>query len=111
MKCHDFAEATGEVGDVFLIHPYLLHASSKNALRTPRLITNPAVSLNEPLVLDRPGAADYSLVERAILRGLNTDRLTFSPGAPRERITPEREIRQRKMLEEEKARLAAPTAS
>jgi hypothetical protein len=104
-ECADFAEATGEAGDVYLIHPYVLHASSRNALRLPRLITNPAVHLNEPMNFDRPDG-DYSLIEEAVLRGLGVERLPFAPTAPRERVVPEREIRQRKMLEEEKARLA-----
>ncbi|MGC4047498.1 MAG: hypothetical protein QM758_27190 [Armatimonas sp.] len=36
-QCSNFEEATGEAGDVFLLHPYLLHASSLNPLRLPRL--------------------------------------------------------------------------
>jgi hypothetical protein len=105
-KCSEFIEATGEVGDVYLLHPYILHASSRNALRRPRLITNPAVSLKAPMNLSRADG-DYSLVEQAILRGLGVDHLNFSPTAPRERITPQREIIQKKMREEEQARLAA----
>lgn len=105
-QCSDFAEATGEAGDVYLIHPFVLHASSRNALRLPRLITNPAVHLSEPMNLDRP-EGNYSPVEEAILRGLGVERLPFVPTAPRERVIPEREIRQRRMLEEERVRLAA----
>jgi hypothetical protein len=104
-ECGDFFEATGEAGDVYLLHPYILHASSRNALRKPRLITNPSVLLREPMRFDRPDG-DYSLVERAILDSLGVERLPYEPTAPRERITPEREIIQRKMLEEERARLA-----
>jgi hypothetical protein len=108
-ECSEFIEATGEVGDVYLLHPYILHASSRNALRLPRLITNPAVSLKEPMNFNRPDG-DYSLVEQAILRGLGVERLDFAPTVPRERIIPQREIIQKKMLEDEKARLAG-TAS
>lgn len=103
-ECSDFIEATGEAGDVYLLHPFVLHASSRNAMRLPRLITNPAVALQEPMNFDRADG-NYSLVEQAILDGLGVDRLPFAPTAPRERIVPERELRQRKMLEEEKARL------
>lgn len=103
-QCSHFAEATGKVGDVYLIHPYLLHASSRNALRLPRLITNPAVSLTEPMCFDRPDG-NYSLIEQAILDGLGRDRLAFAPTAPRERVTPERVRVQQKMLEDERARL------
>lgn len=108
-QCSDFVEATGRIGDVVLLHPYVLHASSKNALRLPRLITNPAVSLNEPMRLDRPDG-NYSLVEQAILRGLGVDRFAFAPASERELITPERVLRQRRMLDEGKARLAALAA-
>ncbi|GAB4453766.1 MAG: hypothetical protein OHK0029_07190 [Armatimonadaceae bacterium] len=104
-ECSDFIEATGKAGDVYLLHPYILHASSKNALRLPRLITNPAVALNEPMNFDRPDG-DYSLVEQAILNGLGVDRLPFAISGERQRVTPERVRRQQQMLEDEKARLA-----
>jgi hypothetical protein len=107
-QCSQFLEATGEAGDVYLMHPYLLHASSKNALRLPRLITNPPVHLKEPLRFNRPDG-DYSLVEAAVLRSLGVERYDFVPTAPRERIIPERERIQAKMREEEKARLEAST--
>jgi hypothetical protein len=103
-ECSDFFEATGTAGDVYLLHPFVLHASSQNALRLPRLITNPAVSLKEPMNFNRPDG-NYSLVEQAILEGLGVDRLPFSPANPRERIVPQREIIQQKMREEEKERL------
>jgi len=110
-ECSHFAEATGEAGDVYLIHPYLLHASSRNALRLPRLITNPAVLLAEPMRFDREDPGGFSLVEMAVLEGLGVERLEFRPTAERERVTPERELRQKRMLEEEKARLAAVAAA
>lgn len=106
-QCRDFIEVTGEVGDVVLIHPYVLHATSQNPSGVPRFITNPAVSLNAPMDFNRPDPADFSLVERAILDGLGVERLDFQPTSPRELITPERVLRQKRMLEEEKARLAA----
>jgi hypothetical protein len=105
-ECTEFLEATGEAGDVYLIHPYVLHASSLNALRLPRLITNPPVHLKEPMNFDRPDG-DYSLVEEAILRGLGVERLPFVPTAERERVVPKRVQMQQQMLEAEKARLAA----
>ena len=85
-QCHDFIEVTGEAGDVALLHPFALHAVSQNVLRRPRMITNPPVHLAEPMRFDRPDG-DYSLVERAILRGLGVERLDFTPAAPRERWT------------------------
>ncbi|WP_309719292.1 phytanoyl-CoA dioxygenase family protein [Armatimonas sp.] len=108
-QCSQFLEATGEAGDVYLMHPYLLHASSKNALRLPRLITNPPVHLKEPMDFNRPDG-NYSLVEAAVLRGLGVESFDFVPTSPRERIIPERERMQVKMREEEKARLEASNA-
>jgi hypothetical protein len=107
-QCHDFVEATGHVGDVYLLHPYVLHAKSQNLLGIPRLITNPPVHLRAPMQFNRPDAADYSPVELAILRGLGVERLEFQPSAPRERVVPARVARQQKMLAEEQARLAHP---
>ncbi|HZB29462.1 MAG TPA: hypothetical protein VE465_04775 [Streptosporangiaceae bacterium] len=105
-QCTEFVEATGRVGDVFLLHPYLLHAKSQNVLRRPRLITNPPVHLTEPMRFDRPDPADFSLVERAVLRGLGVASYEFRPTAPREEIVPERVLRQARMKAEEQARLA-----
>jgi hypothetical protein len=105
-QCSRFFEATGEAGDVYLMHPFLLHASSLNALRRPRLITNPPIHLKEPMRFSRPDG-DYSLVERAILRGLGVDSYDFTPTGPRERIVPERVRIQEKMRAEARARLAA----
>ena len=48
-QCGDFVEATGEVGDVYLLHPFILHAKAQNVLRVPRYITNPPVHLVEPM--------------------------------------------------------------
>ena len=108
-QCHDFVEATGQVGDVFLLHPYILHAKSQNLLGIPRLITNPPVHLREPMNFNRPNPDDFSPVEMAVLRGLGVERLDFHPTAPRERVVPERVARQQKMLAEEKARLSQAT--
>jgi len=103
-KCRRFEEVTGEVGDVVLIHPYMLHAASANPSGRARFITNPAVSLNDPMCFNRPDG-DYSLVEQAILNALGVDSLDWQITAERERVVPERVARQQKMLEEQKARL------
>ena len=65
-----FHEATGEVGDVFLLHPLMLHSASKNLLRKVRIITNPPVSLKEPFCFDRADPKRYSLVEQKTLKDL-----------------------------------------
>ncbi len=109
-QCQDFVELTGKIGDVVLIHPFLLHASSQNHSGKARFITNPPISLKEPMQFDRADPADFSPVERAVLLGLDVDCLDFQPAAPRERIVSEGMKRKQKMLEEEQARLAA-TAS
>ena len=97
----------GKIGDVVLIHPFLLHASSQNHSGKARFITNPPISLKEPMQFDREDPADFSPVERAVLLGLGVERLDFQPAAPRERIVSEGMKRKQKMLEEEQARLAA----
>lgn len=102
-RCSRFAEATGAVGDVYLLHPYILHAKAQNVLRRPRFITNPPLTLAEPMRFDRPGG-DHSLVEQAILRALGTDRYTFTPTGPREKLVPARVARQQQMLEDEQRR-------
>ncbi|TFY74227.1 hypothetical protein EWM64_g9785, partial [Hericium alpestre] len=57
--CQDFVELTGKAGDVILMHPFMPHSASKNQLRIPRFITNPPVTLKEPLNLNRENPADY----------------------------------------------------
>ena len=110
-ECRDFIELTGNAGDVVLHHPFMLHATSQNVLRVERAITNPPVMLKEPMNFNRANPAEFSAVERGVLRGLGVERLDFKPTAPRERIVPDRVRVQAKMLEEEKARAAAAAAS
>lgn len=103
--CRDFLEYKGQTGDIVLIHPYILHASSQNLSGIPRFLTNPPFALKEPMNFNRANPDDYSPVELAVLGGLGVERLDFLPAAPRERVYPERERIQQKMLEEERARL------
>jgi hypothetical protein len=110
-QCHDFVETTGELGDVVLLHPYILHAVSQNHVGNARIITNPPITLKEPMEFNRADPADFSLVERAVLRGLGVDRLDYRPTAEREQVVPERVLRQQRMAEEEQARLAEATRS
>lgn len=58
-----FVEATGEVGDVYILHPFMLHSASKNLRRDIRIITNPPVSLKEPFKYD---GKNPSLVEQKV---------------------------------------------
>ena len=71
-KCQDFRELVGKAGDLYLIHPYMLHASSANHSSRPRVMSNPPVVLKEPLRLDHK-QANLSLLEETTLRFLGTD--------------------------------------
>jgi len=102
-ECKEFEEAIAEAGDVYLLHPFVLHAASQNPLRKFRVITNPPVHLKEPMQLNGPNP---SPVERGVLHGLGVERFDFKPTAERERIVPERVKRQQMLMEEERERLA-----
>ncbi len=63
------AHATGRAGDVFVCHPFLVHAASwPHRGEGPRFVAQPSVPLLEPFGLDpaRPSGP----VEQAILAGL-----------------------------------------
>jgi hypothetical protein len=106
-QCTSFVETTGRLGDVVLMHPYVLHAASQNHRGTARFITNPPITLREPMRFDRADPAEHSPVERAVLRALGVERLHYRPAAARQSVVPERVLRQQRMSEEEQARLAA----
>lgn len=105
MRDEDFVEVTGVVGDVFLLHPLMLHSASNNMLRKVRVITNPPVSVKDPFVFDRADKK-YSAVERKTLRALGKERLEgWKIEAERQRIVPERVKIQERMKREEEERL------
>ena len=106
-KCSKFAEMTGNVGDVILMHPLMLHSASKNHLRNKRVIINPPVALKEPFYFNRENPEDFSLVELKTLRALGADRFDFKPTTERRRIVPASTGLKSALLEEEKRRLAA----
>ncbi len=65
----DVALATGAAGDVYLCHPFAVHAASwPHRGREPRMVAQPGVVLNEPYPLTDAGGA--APVERAILLAL-----------------------------------------
>ncbi|PSK38126.1 hypothetical protein B9Z65_1317 [Elsinoe australis] len=106
MPSDSFVEATGKVGDVYLLHPLMLHSASNNKLRELRIITNPPVSLNEPFNFDRENPDDFSYVERKTLKSLGKDRLSgWKITGTRDRIVPERLKMQSRMKEQELKRL------
>ncbi|KAK4549161.1 hypothetical protein LTR36_007619 [Oleoguttula mirabilis] len=101
-----FVEATGKIGDVYLLHPLMLHSASNNKLRQLRIITNPPVSLKKPFVFGRKDGSHYSLVERKTLAALGRDSLQdWQITSARERIVPERLRKQQEMREQELQRL------
>ncbi|QLY31428.1 phytanoyl-CoA dioxygenase family protein [Nocardia huaxiensis] len=63
------AYATGRAGDVYLCHPFLVHAGQAHHGKNPRFLAQPPLQTLEPCVLDRPDGA-YSPVEQAIRLGL-----------------------------------------
>jgi hypothetical protein len=66
------AYATGRPGDVYLCHPFLVHAAQPHHGTRPRFMAQPPLHPAVPYELDRPDG-DYSPVERAIRRGLHLD--------------------------------------
>ncbi|KAH8115114.1 hypothetical protein DFH11DRAFT_146876 [Phellopilus nigrolimitatus] len=76
--CEEFVELTGKAGDMFICHPFMPHSASKNYLRLPRFITNPPVTLKEPLNFARENARDYSLTELVVLRALEASGVDLS---------------------------------
>jgi hypothetical protein len=99
-ECHEFTEVYGNTGDIALIHPYLLHATSQNMRRIPRFLTNPPIGLKEPMQFNRENPEDFSPVELAILRALGVDRLDFKPTHEREHVVPARIQREKELMEE-----------
>lgn len=100
-----FVEATGVVGDVYLLHPLMLHSASNNELRRVRVITNPPVSNKEPFCFDRSDD-EYSVVERKTMKALGKERLEgWSIKGERQRIVPERVRIQQEMKRKEEERL------
>lgn len=112
-SCDDFHEMTGKTGDVILLHPLMLHSATKNGLRLPRIITNPAVSLVAPHNFNRQNPEEYSLVEKKTLQELGLESLQdWKITGRRESVVPERLRVQAEMKKAEELRLrsAAVTA-
>lgn len=64
------AHATGRPGDVYLCHPFLVHAAQPHHGTRPRFMAQPPLNLAAAYELDRPDGT-YSPVEDAIRRGLS----------------------------------------
>jgi hypothetical protein len=63
------ALATGEAGDVYLCHPFLVHAAQMHRGAVPRFIAQPPLHPAVPFRLER-AEGDYSPVEIAIRQAL-----------------------------------------
>jgi hypothetical protein len=63
------ALATGRAGDVYLCHPFLVHAAQMHRGKEPRFLAQPPLHPKEPFRLNREDAT-YSPVEMAIRRAL-----------------------------------------
>ena len=61
--------ATGRAGDVYLCHPFLVHAARSHRGTNPKFMAQPPLELSEEFRLERPDG-DYVPVEAAIRRGL-----------------------------------------
>lgn len=102
----EFHEITGNVGDVVLMHPLMLHTASRNSLRIPRIITNPPVTLRTEFNFDRENPEEYSLVELKTLQVLGKDRLKgWKAIGAREFLVPQRVKDQERMKKLELERL------
>jgi hypothetical protein len=109
-RCSDFVEVTGRIGDVILLHPFMLHTRSINVRSEPRFIINPPVQLREPMCFAREQPADHSPVEQAVLRALGVERYEFALAHPREAVVPPRLAREQREWAE-RARLAESRSS
>lgn len=65
-------EATGRAGDIYLCHPFLIHAAQAHRGTTPRVVATPTLEPAVPLELDRTDGA-YSPIEKAIRLGLGME--------------------------------------
>ncbi|MFC9975619.1 phytanoyl-CoA dioxygenase family protein [Spirillospora sp. NPDC127200] len=63
-------QATGRAGDVYLCHPFLVHAGQPHMGKTPRFLGQPGLLPSGPLRLDHASPGPFSPVETAIRRGL-----------------------------------------
>lgn len=110
-ECTDFRELTGDAGDVVLLHPYLLHATSQNVIKDGRIITNPPIALRQPMRFDRADPGELSPVERGVLHGLGLEQLDFRPTGGRELVVPDRVLQQQAREAREADRLTAAEAA
>lgn len=76
-QCSKFKELCINAGDVVLMHPFMIHASSFNHTDNVRLMINPGCSLNAPLNLNRNNYDDYTPTEKCILKSLGVKNIEY----------------------------------
>ena len=101
-----FHTMTGNVGDVVLMHPLMLHSVSRNTLRIPRIISNSRTSMKELFKIARESPNDYSLIELKTLSLLGVNRLDYKITGHRELLNPTRTRIHARMKEQEKLRIS-----
>jgi len=61
-ECRDIEELTGDAGDVFILHPFMLHGAQPNGASTIRIIANPILRAKGELAF-APGTHARSPLE------------------------------------------------
>jgi hypothetical protein len=63
-------EASGNAGDMLIMHPFTLHGSSSNLSVVPRIAGNVCISLQRPMQFDRQLPDEHSAVEQVVVETL-----------------------------------------
>lgn len=87
-SCKEY-RAVAQAGDVYLMHPFMLHSRTRNHTPERRAITNPHIALVEPLCLYREDK-NYSVLETSILKATNQESIVLS--TPQQRKDEETQI-------------------
>jgi hypothetical protein len=90
--CHDVRPLVGRKGTVIWAHPWMVHAASVNRIGRPRVISNTAVMLRQPMRFAGAGRS-RTPVEESVLHALGVASLDFVPTRERRRVVSERERR------------------
>lgn len=87
-QCRRHVDVTGDAGDVWLLHPFMVHGSLPCSGRAPRrIISNPVPRRSAPLCLSQ---ATLAPVEQAILDATGVASRNFSPQRERRTYIPQR---------------------
>ena len=65
LESRPIALATGRAGDVYLCHPFLVHAATRNRGRRPRVIATPVLTPRSRLRI-APSSRDVAPIEQAV---------------------------------------------